>query len=76
MSEPTPPPRRPSGCAVLLGCLGALLAAVAVVVYAVSTWATRHPWIVIAAAAIVAGGGTLGRWLAAREGRGRGPEGG
>jgi ABC-type sugar transport system substrate-binding protein len=66
MSEPTGPPRRPSGCALFLGCVGAAVAAALVIVHAVTTWAAGHPWTVILVAGMAAAGGTLGGWLAAR----------
>lgn len=72
MTEPEQQPRRPSGCAVLVGCLGAVVASVFVIVHAVTTWMSGHPWAVIAVAACAAGGGTLGGWLANRTDRRRG----
>lgn len=66
MSETPPAPRRPSGCTVLLGCLGAVVGAVYMIVHAVTAWMTGHPWTTIVVAAFAASGGTLGGWLSAR----------
>lgn len=59
-------PRRRSGCGTALGCLAATAAAVFAIVRAVTMWVTGHPWAVITVAVLVAAGGTLGGWLAAR----------
>jgi hypothetical protein len=66
MSDDQPPPRRPSGCAVFLGCIGAAVAATFVIVRAVTAWSAGHPWAVILIAGMAAAGGTLGGWLEAR----------
>jgi hypothetical protein len=69
VSEDRQPPRRPSGCAVFLGCVGAAVAATYVIVHAVTAWATGHPWVVILVAGMAAAGGTLGGWLESRSRR-------